>query len=341
MIEVDVAIVGTGIAAIKTASVARDLGRSYLAVDSTYSRGGYAGIVGRVYRYLQSPLFIPQKLVELIRGSGIADGIRCYSVERYIVKEGPIERKILGYRAVQVQRNWFMEWLEQKTLCYTNSILQHIESLLRVSLMGKSITASSIRRIDLDRGIMALSNGILIRFRKLVYTWPLDLLPRYIYAEKGIDRIVELIGKLNLDYISIHTLSSISKEDVVGDAVQFYTHGTKASRFHTAVKIPVDSYRIVYIITSYSSSYPLIPGATEKLLSETRKYKLVDASKIIEYNVSQTVYALINQIDRSLLNELQQTLQEYNTILYGRLGMWRDCDIYTVVTEPTAIDSLV
>ncbi|MEM4814306.1 MAG: hypothetical protein QXV81_02500 [Ignisphaera sp.] len=341
MIEVDVAIVGSGIAAIRAASVARDLGRSYLAVDSTYGRGGYVGIVGRVYRYLKSPLFIPQKLVELIRGSGIADDIRCYSVERCVVKEGPIERKILGYRSVQVQRNWFIEWLEQKTLCYTNTILQYIESLLRVSLIGKSITASSIRKIDLDRGIMALSNGVLIRFRKLVYTWPLDLLPRYIYMEKDISRIAELVGKLNLDYISIHTLSSISKEDVVGDTVQIYTHGTKASRFHTAIKIPVDSYSITYITTSYSSSHPLMPGATEKLFSESRKHRLIDTSRIVEYNVSQTVYALINQIDRNLFNELQQILQEYNTIPYGRLGMWRDYDIYTLVTEPITIDSVV
>lgn len=337
MIEVDVAIVGSGVSAIKSASVAKALGRSYLAVDSTYGRGGYVQVVGRVYRYLKSPLFIPQKLVDVFRSAGGISSIRCYGVDRYVVREGNVESKILGYRSITVQRNWFTEWLEQRELCYSSSILYSIESLLGVSLLGKSIV-SSIRRIDLDRSIIALSNGVLIKFRKLVYTWPLNLLPRYIHSEKISRRVVELIEMMNLDYISTYTLSCIAREVGI-ERVELYTHGTRASRFHTAVKIPIDHATVTYITTSYSSSHPLIPGATEKLYSEIRRHRLVDTSKILEFSVTETIHALINQVDRKLLNELQQNLYEYGVILYGRLGSWRDCDLYTIIAEEAiAID---
>ncbi len=331
MIEVDVAIIGSGVSAIKVASIAKTLGKNYIAIDTSYSRGGYIQTTGRIYRYLKSPLFIPKKLIDILRDSGIVDNIKCHSIEKHTIKEGPIEKKILGYKVVTVQRNWFTEWLEQKELCYNNNILHYIESLFGVSLTGKTI-ASNIRKIDLDRNIIALSNGLLIKFRKLIYTWPLDLLPKYIYIERK-EAVVELIEKLHLDYISIHTLSCLSIETKAENTLQLYIHGTKASRFHTAIKIPTNNYTIFYITTSYSPSYPLIPGATEKLYSEAKKHRLIDTSKIIEYNIDETIYALINQIDRGLFSELQQILWQYNTILYGRLGMWREYDLYTIVIE--------
>lgn len=338
MIEVDVAILGSGVSAIKAASTARALGKSYIAVDPTYGRGGYVQVVGRVHRYLRSPLFLPQKLIDAIRATGIEGDIRCYSVERHVVKEGDVVMKTLGYREIEVQRNWFTEWLGQKELCYSSSILHYIESILGVSLLGRSI-ASGVRRVDLGRGIVALSNGVLIRFKKLVYTWPLDLLPRYLHIERGLERVVNLIEGLDLDHISAYTLSCIAAEAWTGNAIELYTHGTRASRFHTAVKIPMDRTTITYITTSYSPSYPLIPGATEKLYSEARKHKLVDTSKIIEHSVAETSHALINQVDRGMLTELQQILHEHSVILYGRLGMWRDHDLYTIIaTEAVAID---
>ena len=338
MIEVDVAVIGSGVAALKAVAGARALNRSYIAIESSYGRGGYIQSIGRTYRYLKSPLFIPQKVIDMLESSGIEHDVRCFNVERHVLKGGSVDIKMLGYREIAVQRNWFREWLEQNTLCYSSNIFKHLEQLLKTPLTEKSIAVSNIRKIDLDRHIVALSNGLLIKYGKLVYTWPLDLLPKYIYMRIGGEKIRRLVESLALDYISIYTLSYISTEVGRGGSIELYIHGTKASRFHTALKIPIDSGNITYIITSYSASYPLLPGITEKLHSEARKYRLVKEADIVEYNVSETIYALINQIDRGLFSELQQTLSEYGVALYGRLGMWREQDLHSTLIEQVPID---
>jgi len=335
MIDIDIAVIGSGLAALKAVSTAKTFNKSYIAIDSTYSVGGYIQSIGRVYRYLKSPLFIPQKAIDILEENNIKHNIKCYNVIKNILKEGSIDIKTAGYRSISIQRNWFKEWLEQKTLCYSNEVFKYIELLLKTSLKERFI-ASNIRKIDLDKSIIALSNGLIIKFKRLIYTWPLDLLPRYIYGERSRE-VIEIIKSLNLDYISIYTLSYISIEAEARNDIEFYIHGTRASRLHTAIKIPIDSYSITYIVTSYSSSYPLLPGITEKLYSEAKKYMLIDTSKTIEYNTSEAIYALINNIDRDAFNKLQQTFSEYNIVLYGRLGMWRESDIYSMLKEDIQI----
>jgi hypothetical protein len=340
MIDIDIAVIGSGLAALKAISTAKTFNKSYIAIDSTYSVGGYIQSIGRLYRYLKSPLFIPQKAIDILEENSIQHNIKCYNTVKNILKEGPIDIKTAGYRSISIQRNWFKEWLEQKTLCYSNEVFKYIEQLLKASLKERFI-ASNIRKIDLDRNIVALSNGLIIKFKRLIYTWPLDILPRYIYGEKS-KKVEEIVKNLNLDYTSIYILSYISIETETRDYIEFYIHGTKASRLHTAIKIPIDSYSITYIVTSYSSSYPLLPGIAEKLYSEAKKYGLINIPKTIEYNSTETIYALISNIDRNKFNELQQIASEYNIALYGRLGMWRESDIYSMLREDisTTLDNL-
>jgi len=330
IIEVDIAVIGSGLSAIKAVSISYNLGRKTIKIDSQTSEGGILQSVDGGLVLTKVPVFIDQNLVQKIN----VDEARCFNIERIVLKEGNIMAKILGYSDIVAEKTWIDRWLSRDSLCYSPHIFRSIKRYLGIS--GKNLyLVSNIRRIDIERQLIALSNGILVKYKKLIYTWPLDVIETYIFSNREDVRktIREKIMDLMLKNISMYITLFVHSSDTEEQKLVIYQHGTKASKFHTAVKFPFYNHSILYLITSFSKDYTLIGGIGEKLLSEARKYRLIDVDSIVKRHDIVVMYALLNMVDDRKITELREYLLEKNIVLYGRCALWRDLEISEILFD--------
>lgn len=330
IIEVDIAVIGSGLSAIKAASIFYNLGKKIIMIDSQTSEGGILQSINGGFKLTKVPILIDQDLVQKIN----IDEARCFNVERIILKEGNIMAKILGYSNIAVEKTWIDKWLSRDNQCYSPHIYNSIKKYLGISGKGLYLI-SNIRGINIDRQLIALSNGILIKYKKLIYTWPLDIIDTYIFSIKEDikETIREKIKDLLLKNISMYISLFVYSSNIEGQNLVIYQHGTKASKFHTAVKFPFYNHSILYLITSFSKDYALIAGIGEKLLSEARRYRLIDVKKIVKRHDIVITHALLNKVDNRKITELREYLLEKNLILYGRCALWKDLEISEILVD--------
>ncbi|ADM26941.1 hypothetical protein Igag_0089 [Ignisphaera aggregans DSM 17230] len=330
IIEVDIAVIGSGLSAIKAVSIFYNLGKKIIMIDSQTSEGGVLQSINGGLKLTKVPILIDQDLVQKIN----IDEARCFNVERIILKEGNIMAKILGYSNIAVEKTWIDKWLSRDNQCYSPNIYSSIKKYLGISEKGLYLI-SNIRGINIDRQLIALSNGLLVKYKKLIYTWPLDIIDTYIFSTKeDIKRTVrEKIRDLLLKNISMYISLFVYSSNIEGQNLVIYQHGTKASKFHTAVKFPFYNHSILYLITSFSKDYTLIAGIGEKLLSEARRYRLIDVKRIVKRHDIVITYALLNKVDNRKITELREYLLEKNLILYGRCALWKDLEISEILVD--------
>lgn len=323
MINVEVIVIGSGIAALKALQTAKQCGKKALAVDPSYSNGGYIQLLDSDYLIPKAPLFIHSSDVDFFQSLGI--DLECLNVELDVLKEGGYIAKTLGFTDIIVQKNWFYEWVNSKELCLHKNLFYEIKKTLGFEYTKPIHAVSSIRKIDLERKVVVLTTGELVKYKQLVYTWPLPRLPELLFPEEVKNYASKLISSLNLKQISSYIMTAVvSESSGVEKKIKIYIHSTKASKMHTAITFNVDNHQVLYVITSHSNNYPLLPGINEKLLSEVRKFKITSPKNIIkEYGLNIT-YTLINNVDIQQLEEVKQKLEEYNVHLFGRLGLWKD-----------------
>lgn len=333
-IEVDVAIIGSGVAALRALYTARQLNKLAIAVDASYTDGGYLQVIdGSIPK---APLFLTKDSIKLFEKLGIE--VECFDVELKVVKEGDYNAKALGFTYIDIQRNWFSEWLNQSSLCFGLDIFNRLKMSLGFPRDKHIHLQSSIRRIDVRRRVITLTTGDIIRFRRLVYTWPLELLPKYVFPMDERTKIEELVRSMGVDYVSVYILTVLlSKESRGLNPIEIYTHATKASRMHTAISVSIKDLRLVYAITSYSKSYPLLPGIQEKLLSELRKHRIAQPINIIKDYGVNIVYGLINKVDVNMMKKLDEVLNKVDIYLFGRLAQWRDLSVVELLEEENNI----
>lgn len=336
MNEADVIILGSGPSALAAASVVASLGLDYFFVDMP-PLGGSLATVGRTFRYTKIPIFLPKQLVDMLNCARGCEAL-CGHVEKIVLKAGALEAKIKGYMDEEFQKLRPLEWSASKESCYVFDPLGCVENYLGVSLRGARAIASSVRRLDLDRRVVALSVGTVVRYRRgLIYTWPIDALARIaVSKEAGGAELQRELTRARLCYVSMFVSSFIAKDGADSSgraALTLHYHGTRASRFHTAVEVHLGKLKILYMLTSHSRSYPLIAGIGEKLLSESKKYRLLDPTEILERNDVNVRYALLCRADDKALKDFAEKLAELRVALLGRLGSWKDIDLYEVLAR--------
>lgn len=338
MIEVDILIIGSGISALKSFYEAKNLGKNVLSIDSQGYDGGYAQILNKIYKIIRTPLFIDSNDVNFFQNLGI--DVECVEVEHKILKQGDYIAKTLGFSDIDVQENWFIKWLNNTKLCFNTKFFNDLKKTFSIS-SNKFHYVASIRKIDVEKKIAILSTGNIIKYNKLIYTWPLQLLPHYFYTNKIKEYVHNTINELKQKYTSLYINTIIAKKiekdrDIdMNKKIVIYSHGTKASKMHTTLVIYLQSIKTIYTITSYTKQYPLIPGIGEKLFSELKRYKILTHNNILEKYYTNIVYGLINKIDTQIIKELEQLLENYNIILFGRLSQWTEKTVKNILIDKT------
>lgn len=322
MIEVEVLVIGSGIAALKAIQTAKDCNRKALAVDFSYSDGGYTQIINSIYRVLKAPLFINIDDVIFFNNLGIE--VSCFENNTTILKEGDYIAKTLGYTSIDIQKNWFLEWVNRRKLCFHSNLFEELKKALGFEQSKSIHIPSNIRKIDVEKKIAVLTSGELIKYRKLIYTWPLPSLPKLLYPKYIENLVNEAIKNLKLVNIPAYILTLTLPKENNEENIKMYIHSTKASRMHTAITLNTENTKLLYIITTYSKNYPLLPGINEKLLSEIRKFKIASLKKIIKEYGLNIAYALINKIDKQKIIETEQKLTNHDIQFFGRLGQWKE-----------------
>ncbi|MEM0027250.1 MAG: hypothetical protein QXT53_03960 [Ignisphaera sp.] len=339
MIETDVAIIGSGIAALKAYKDAYDLGYNAIMIDPG-ALGGSLASVGTLYKFPKIPTLLDYELKNLFIGCEFS----CYPIQLNIIKMGDIVNKMLGFESFEAQRLWFYELFNMKKACFTKNIIDCVMKNLGLSHNIIKRVISNIRKIYLDSKIITLSIGLVVKYKNIVYTWPLDMLRDFILTKKKELYLALDDATKALKYTSLFIRAYVIKEHVERyddreKKVNVYIHSTKASRFHTVIKIPLneDSY-LLYAITSYSQSYPLLPGIGEKIDSELKKHGLLrDFARVLERQNIDLHYGILNKINRKSIEILKEMFSSYDVRLFGRLAEWMDYDIPTIVFKQTAL----
>lgn len=331
MIEVDIAILGSGLSALKALSIAKSFSKKAIAIDPTYSDGGYLQVLDYATRLPKSPLFIGKDDAEFFKNLGI--DILCLDVETIIIKENDYVAKTLGFAKIDVQKNWFVEWINSRKLCTSLDMFSKLKRFLGFRADEPIHMSSSVRKIDVEKKVIALTTGEIVRYRYLISTWPLNIMPKYLYPSGVSQKVKEYVDRLNLDYVSIYILSALLPSKDVQNLIKIYTHATKASRTHTVVAINIQDVKVLYTITSYTKTYPLLPGIHEKLLSEVKKHRIAVPTDIVKRYGINIVYGLINKINHNILEELAQTLVNIDINLFGRLALWSDRTVKEILED--------
>ncbi len=319
--NVDVLALGTSITTLKLMQLMneyRDV--KIIAVDCSPRPGGIIApistIIGRV------------SLVPLL-GVDSAKSLK-FNVETVIVKDGDYVSKVHAFENhTHFQEPWFIRW--RKAFASSKSMYITVDTEPIVPRLSRSRIVSNIRKIFIERRIAALSTGATYRFRYLVTAWPLDVLLRKVTPlPNSCSNIVNQLRSIAV-HISLF-VEELTKESS-GHAIM-YIHSTKASRFHTAIKLFLGRYAITYAYTSFTHSYPLLPGITEKIISEMKRFRIVNEERIVDERHAAYMYAALSKTD--CIRECLEELEGYDILCVGRLGTWREAsinDLYVQANE--------
>jgi len=337
--EYDVVIVGSGISALVCYKEALDLGFRPILVDANSRIGGLASChevsTGR------SSIRIP--LVPLIinySSVNVDTRIRDFCTEPLKVSLTPLKgadtyvNKVRGFSDKPMQKSWFEVWLESNYACIIQKPIDLVFTLLSIDRLNLRRLIANISRIDIERKIVFTSIGAAIKYRKtLVYTWPLDLLPKILYSSNPsvTSSVNQLIDLLNLEPVGVYTTTLIFPRSDVHDTVSLYIHGTRASRMHTAVKLSIGELSVIYAFTSVSKRYKPIGGLTEKIFSDLKKHRVSDPDSAVDEFSFYIHYGILNEVNTNLIRELVRMLYDSDIRLYGRIALWREVGILDLI----------
>ncbi len=338
-LKVDIAILGSGLSASVAQVLAQRNGLKTITVDPSprrrypYTEQLSIGPTWKPLTVLRIPILVPP------HNRCSEETCICSSLETRVIKDGDYNRKVVAFEEpTRYQTPWLLRWQASSTLCYDPLITALDESAAFNHMIA------NVRVIDLERRLMMLTNGLSIRYRRLVYTWPLDRILYYVKCSEECRKNLEnMLHELNLRAIGIFTLILIARpcDEIATTSITRFVHATRASRMHTVLSIPIDSdLRLLYVMTSFSSTYPLLPGITEKLYSELRRHKvLTDQRVILHESPSVSSYGILSTVDRDLMKELHRLLSEFDVELFGRVAEWQEISIRDTITrKPTFLE---
>ena len=334
-IERDLAIIGSGIAAICVISLAIEHRITYIAIDPDPLEGGIvASLLSTPVPRPRVPVLLNREEINFLGINRYEHAYICSDLKIQILKRGDYETKIKAYTKTEIQKPWFIRWIHESYLCFIPNIVNIIKNTLNVRV-SRIHVISNIRRIDVDKRIIVTNTGNIIRYKRLVYTWPLDTLLNYLYTRNEIlyHKLSNIIKQLNLKPIGIYLLNLFTPYIPKYEKLTITLHETKASRIHTVISIPLGNIVLHYLFTSFSENHPPLAGLSEKIYSEIRKHKLFDISLVQDEYPIVTRYGILNRVSSSLIKELSDSLFEQNIILFGRLALWNEISILSLVSK--------
>lgn len=340
MMDVDVAVIGSGLSALKVLHLVKLYGKRALVVDVLGSDGGNLQLLDGGYEVAKLPIFMDLDDVFFLQKLGI--DVACYEIEHKTLKSGNYVLKTLGFMDIDVQENWFVKWINSNRLCFDAKLFAKLKSSLGFPGYRSIHSLASIRKIDAEKKILVLSTGGIVRYSKIVYTWPLEILPQYLYPNTLKHHVLHTLGQLGLRYVSLYLYLAVARNtESVDNRITIYTHGTKASRMHTATVVYSQNMKVMYIATSHTNHHPLIPGVGEKIISELRKHRIASPTDILKKHDINVTYGLLNRINESTIKELEQLLENYNIILFGRVAQWREKTVRGILTDKTIEQKII
>jgi len=347
--EYDVVIVGSGISALVCYKEALDSGFRPILVDANSRIGGLASYhevsTGR------SSIMVP--LVPLIiscSSMNVDARIRDFCTEPLKVSLIPLKGadtyvdKVRGFSDKPMQKSWFEVWLESNYACIIRKPLDLVFTLLSIDALNLRKLIANISSIDIERKIVFTSIGTAIKYRKtLIYTWPLDLLPKILYSSNPsvTNSVNQLIDLLNLEPVGVYTTTLVFPRSDAHDAASLYIHGTRASRMHTALKLSIGELDAIYAFTSVSKRYKPIGGLTEKIFSDLKKHRVSDPDSAVDEFSLYIHYGILNEVNTNLIRELVGILHDSDIRLYGRIALWREVGILDLVFGTTSVSCSV
>ncbi len=338
-LKVDIAILGSGISASIAQVLAQHSGLKAIAIDPS-PRRRYPHTEQLSTKLIQKSLAILRIPILVPPHSRCSEKTCiCSNLETEVIRDGDYSRKLVAFEEPShYQTPWLLRWQTGSTLCYD----PFITALDEFTTLNHMI--ANVRVIDLKHKLIILTNGLSVRYRKLVYTWPLDRILYYIRCPTEYRKKLEsTLHELNLRAIGIFTLILVVRpcDKVTITSITRFIHATRASRMHTALSIPIDpSFRLLYVMTSFSDTYPLLPGITEKLYSELRKHRILTNQRAIIHEMPiVNSYAILSTIKQSLIEELRNLLSELDVELFGRVAEWQEMSVLDVIArKPTFIE---
>ncbi len=321
LIETSTLIIGSGLAA----QVAKLRNPSAAMVDSSYIPGGlYAQIETPLGLFSRCPAFSENPLPGFIETE----------IDVVWLKEGYYEDKVYAYEDRDLfQRPRFLDLvinIERSRRAYFS--LTPLKNLID---RPRSPITANIRVIDLERNVAALSNGIIVRFNRIIYTWPLDRLPMLIRPlDKELQELLSELRTLTSVRIFVSMLIVKNVEKLRSDVITLFLHGTKASRLHTIIAIPLSKqFHLLYVFTSFGPRYGLLPGIIEKFFSELRKFLKVKARNIVDEYHYEYSYLALSKISEELWKNILTEFKKRGIRLWGRLGLWREMEISSITSS--------
>lgn len=334
MMDIDVVVIGSGISALKALYVAKLYNRNALAVDVHGGDGGYIQLLDGEDAVAKAPLFIDLDEADFLHSLGI--DVKCYEVKHSVLKSGNYVLKTVGFIDIDVQMNWFTRWLNSNKLCFDVELFTKLKKSYEFPTYRPIHSVANIRKIDVEKKILALSTGTIIKYSKIVYTWPLELLPQNLYPNSIKNIIEQFLNQLELKYVSLYIYTTLAKSiEPKENLITIYTHATKASKIHTAIALHLHNKKIMYTATSYTKQHPLIPGIREKIVSELKKHRITNSIDALKKHYTNITYGLLNKINENILKELEQLLENHDIILFGRIAQWREKTIKEILTDKT------
>ena len=317
MVETDCLILGNSLAGRAVYTVLRrEAGLRILVVDPDPQPGASIALVrSGEYAYPRIPVLVTRREAEELLGTlprGCAEEV---VLKPTVLKEGDLRAKVLGYERGEYQEPWPLRWRGE--LVFMTRPIECLERSGVLEPLGNFVR-SGVRVVDLDRRVAQLSIGTVVRFRCLVSTFPIDVLHGKVRSSANLftpDPQGRSVG------FYIASLLIASPSPIAG----VLYHATRASRAHTFLALPLNGMQLLYIIASYSRSYPPMPGFTEKLFSEARRFGLLKGEIVMEYSYA-TMYGAL-----SVSPPLRMSHDVPFLALYGRTALWKEMSVVEVV----------
>ena len=328
-------IIGSGLSGLKSyALLSKQLSSPPLIIDFTFGGSLVLPVdITKLSRVVPKiPIFISTELASFFPYCNI----KCLPLEVIVLKEGDLIDKVKGYTTINVQRLWIYEILKKNEVCFfiepNDCIFKSLNIAGNTSL---NRVRDNIRKIDVERKNIVTSQGLIIEYDFIVYTWPIHSL-RNILANISDISVNKMLATVDsaLNYVSIYSQLYLINEKISEQKISVFVHGTKTYRMHTTVKVPIsDNLYAIYVLTSYSKSYPLHAGIGEKLYSEAKKLGLINPAAIIDYADVNITYGFLGTENLNIVDELRQALGNYNIHLFGRIAEWREYDVATLLLK--------
>jgi len=292
--------------------------KNLMTIDQSIEPGVYTGT------YRSGGFSVEKFYILLERGiakdfSKIDAEVACVKPRIRVAKEGDLRRKTACWRNVDPW--WLPKDLDE--ICMIRNSGDYVKN--RVLAGCAEYTFYTPRKIDLDHKIVFLRNGRILRYKKLIASYPLNKILDILRGDEiSIETRQDLLRRLR--WTGVLSVSLGVKGSSTEDQMVF--HGTRASRTYMFLNIsnmfedvaPKDHY-LLNLQMSFCEEYPPPPDAYSRAVAEARWARLYSDDKEIVLERSFVISHLLPyNIDEKISDEIRYHLMSKDLYLIGVRG---------------------